>query len=142
MRLILLFIGIAGDTWRADAWLVIGINRSHLSRIAEGERSGLMGVEMLRCAQHDKRGLCLPAALALPERVHLCHPERSEGSGAGGGEMLRCAQHDKVPFKAGCTRDQGVDDTVGVAMGVPPGVGVGVAPSLIVRSSKVLRSIV
>ncbi len=43
-----------------------------------------MGVEVLRCAQHDKIGF-------------PCHPERSERPLMVGVEVLRCAQHDKIP---------------------------------------------
>jgi len=55
-----------------------------------------MGVEMLRCAQHD-RTVLLPRQRS--ESVPLapsCHPERSEGAGWVGVEMLRCTQHDRA----------------------------------------------
>jgi len=47
-----------------------------------------MGVEMLRCAQHDRA-----VHLLLPPGVTL---SRSEGSVSMGVEMLRCAQHDRA----------------------------------------------
>jgi len=52
------------------------------------EGSVALGVEMLRCAQHD--------SMDTRAASRRCHPERSEGSVALGMEMLRCAQHDST----------------------------------------------
>jgi hypothetical protein len=68
-------------------------------RFAQGklrEGSVALGVEMLRCAQHDN--------MDTRAASRRSHPERSEGSVALGVELLRgvypersnCAQHDRA----------------------------------------------
>jgi hypothetical protein len=61
-----------------------------------------MGLEMLRCAQHDSR----QDSGHVSKQV-ACHPERSEGAPSMGLGMLRFAQHDsqdsaQVSKRAAC----------------------------------------
>jgi hypothetical protein len=80
-------------------------------KLREGSVS--LGVEMLRCAQHDraavfhtsaKRGVWLLPSIVPRAAAPDCHPEHirftqcklREGSVAMGAEMLRCAQHDRA----------------------------------------------
>jgi hypothetical protein len=68
--------------------------RSAQGQLREG--SGVLGREMLRCAQHDRAGTSAASAECHPEPIRSAQCKLREGSGALGTEMLRFAQHDRA----------------------------------------------
>src|SRR5437870_4792352 len=67
--------------------------RPFLVTLSRSEGSVSLGVEMLRCAQHDRVG-----SLVTPFTSFRARSEPSEGSLSLGLELLSCPQHDRVPL--------------------------------------------